>query len=444
MTNSPIGAAAGPSTLGESMVLVPEKPLDATLGELVREDDETFLIHTDVYTSTAVFDAEMRTIFERGWVYVAHESQVPLPGDYVTGFIGRQPVVVSRHEDGEVYVLLNRCRHRGTVVCRADAGHSNYFRCPYHNWSYANNGDLVGVAQATGYPEDFDKSQWGLVRAPRVGSYRGLIFANLAAEGPTLGEHLAPVRRYVDWWFNRSPLGTITVLPTAHKYPYPGNWKWQAENGHDGYHGNYVHESWQRVLARAGEAPVKDIRKYRQEGCTRGFANGHGLLERPGGLNPAASWTGRMMAKYPQYAEALRERFGEEEIEEISARRNIFVFPNLYLFDTQLRVIHPIAVDRTEVWLQVYALDGVPEELNQGRFRAHERFYGPAGFGAPDDVEIFVSNQTGVQARGVEWALMSRGMHREEVLSNGERIGHSTDETPVRSLYREWKRWMAT
>ena len=110
-----------------------EKPLDAALSELVREDDETFLIHTDVYTSTAVFDAEMRTIFERGWVYVAHESQVPLPGDYVTGSIGRQPVVVSRHEDGEVYVLVNRCRHRGTVVCRADAGHSNCFRCPYHN-----------------------------------------------------------------------------------------------------------------------------------------------------------------------------------------------------------------------------------------------------------------------------------------------------------------------
>jgi hypothetical protein len=58
-------------------------------------------------------------------------------------------------------------------------------------------------------------------------------------------------------------------------------------------------------------------------------------------------------------------------------------------------------------------------------------------------VEVFVSNQTGVKARGVEWALLSRGMYRETVNDDGEHIGHSTDETPVRSLYREWKRWMA-
>jgi benzoate/toluate 1,2-dioxygenase subunit alpha len=413
------------------------------LADLVRETADTFEVHTDTYTSPAVFDAEMRTIFESGWVFVAHESQVREPGDYRTTSMGTQPVVVSRHEDGRLYVLLNRCRHRGTVVCRAETGHSNYFRCPYHNWSYANDGTLAGVAMADGWPEEFDKVAWGLKRVPRVDSYRGLVFASMAETGPSLAEHLAPIRRYVDAWFDRSPVGTITVLPTAHRYPYQGNWKWQAENGHDGYHGNYVHESWQRVLARAGEAPVRDIRKYRAEGCTRGFDHGHGLLERPGGLNPAASWTGRMMVKYPEYATALREAFDEEYIDFVSARRNIFVFPNLYLFDTQLRVINPIAVDSTEVTLHVYDLDGVPDELNRGRLRAHERFYGPSGFGAPDDVEIFVANQTGVQARGIDWALLSRGMHREEVRADGERVGHSTDETPVRAMYREWRRWMS-
>jgi phenylpropionate dioxygenase-like ring-hydroxylating dioxygenase large terminal subunit len=227
------------------------------LADLVRETADTFEVHTDTYTSPAVFDAEMRTIFESGWVFVAHESQVREPGDYRTTSMGTQPVVVSRHEDGRLYVLLNRCRHRGTVVCRAETGHSNYFRCPYHNWSYANDGTLAGVAMADGWPEEFDKVAWGLKRVPRVDSYRGLVFASMAETGPSLAEHLAPIRRYVDAWFDRSPVGTITVLPTAHRYPYQGNWKWQAENGHDGYHGNYVHESWQRVLARAGEAPVR-------------------------------------------------------------------------------------------------------------------------------------------------------------------------------------------
>jgi benzoate/toluate 1,2-dioxygenase alpha subunit len=411
--------------------------------DLVDDQPDTFQVHTDAYMDAGVFDAEMRRIFETTWVYVGHESQVPSVGDYRTTAIGRQPVIVSRHEDGEIYVLLNRCRHRGSVVCRDEVGHSNYFRCPYHNWGYANDGALVGMAQSSGYPEDFDKSRWGLRKAPGVANYRGLVFARLSEDGPTFEEYLAPVRKYVDWWINRSPLGTISVLPAAHKYPYPGNWKWQAENGHDGYHGNYVHESWQRLLERAGEGTVRDVRKYRTGGCTRGFSHGHGLLERPGGLNPAASWTGRMMVKYPEYAEALRSAYGDEEIEEISARRNIFVFPNLYLFDTQIRVINPLAVDRTEVHLYVYGLDGAPDELNQGRYRAHERFYGPSGFGSPDDVEIFVCNQTGLQASGVDWVLLSRGMHREKVNGDGETVGHSTDEVPVRSLYREWKRLMA-
>ncbi|MGH2737008.1 MAG: SRPBCC family protein, partial [Actinomycetota bacterium] len=255
-------------------------------------------------------------------------------------------------------------------------------------------------------------------------------------------EHLAPAKRYIDLWADRSPLGEIEVVPPPHKYPYPGNWKWQAENGADGYHGNYVHQSWQKVLERAGEAPVREIKRYREAGAAIGLEYGHGLLERPGGLNPGASWTGRMMQKFPDYADSLRASYSEEDIEAISARRNIFIFPNAYLFDTHIRTIRPVAVDNTEVYLHAYALKGVPDALNQDRYRAHERFYGPSGFGSPDDIEIFVSCQTGMNASGVDWVMMNRGQHRERV-ENGERIGHSTDECPTRAIYREWKRLMA-
>lgn len=412
-----------------------------SMSALVDDDDQAFRLHTRLYTDPAVFDAEMKAIFETTWVYVGHESEVAQVGDYKTASIGTQPVILSRHEDGQIYVLVNRCRHRGTVVCRSESGHSNYFRCPYHNWVYANDGALVGMAMASGYSDDFDKTQYGLQRVPRVGSYKGLIFASLAEEGASLDDHLASAKPYIDRWINRSPIGEIQVIPTAHRYPYPGNWKWQAENGADGYHGNYVHASWQKVLQRANEAKVKDIRKFRENGCTRGLDYGHGLLERPGGTNPASSWTGRMMERFPEYETALRARFSELEISDISARRNIFLFPNVYLFDTHIRVINPISVDETEVYLFVYALKGVPDELNEGRYRAHERFYGPSGFGSPDDLEIFVSNQTGVKGRAVDWVLLSRGQHRER-LEGRERVGHSTDETPTRSIYREWKRLM--
>jgi benzoate/toluate 1,2-dioxygenase alpha subunit len=406
-------------------------------------DDAAFRVRTDAYADPDVFAAEMERIFARGWVYVAHESEVPAPGDYKTVSIGNQPIIVTRHEDGTVHLLYNRCRHRAAVVCREELGHSNYFRCPYHAWVYNNDGSIVGMAQATGWPKDFDKTSYGLQHLAHVASYRGLIFASLGEDAQSFDAYIAPVRPYIDLWADRSPTGRVRVIRPPHKYDYPGNWKWQAENGHDGYHGNYVHESWQKILARAGESEVKEIRDYRLTGCTRGLGNGHGLLERPAGLNPAASWTGRLMATYPEYARALRDRFEEGYIEEVAARRNILVFPNVFLFDTHIRVITPVAVDKTEVSLWVYDFEDVPAALNEDRYRAHERFYGPSGFGSPDDVEIFIANQTGVQAKGVDHVLLSRGLHRETVNERGERIGHSTDETPVRAFYREWRRRMA-
>lgn len=410
--------------------------------DLVVDDPGEFRIDGSIYTDPDVFAAEMERIFERTWVYVGHESELPAAGDYKTVLAGTQPLIVSRHEDGRLYALYNRCRHRGAVVCRQERGHSNFFRCRYHNWVYANNGTLIGMSQDSGYPDGFDKTQYGLVPVPRMASYRGLLFASLADDGPSLEEHLAPVRRYIDCWLGRSPVEEVELVPPPHRYEYPGNWKLQAENGYDGYHGNYVHLSWQRVLQLSKESTVEEVQRYRQEGCARGLRNGHGLLERPGSLNPASSWTARMMDRYPEYAEAMRRRFSEPDLVEISARRNILVFPNLYLFDTHIRVIVPKAADRTEVQLYVYALKGVPEKINEGRMRGHERFYGPAGFGAPDDIEVFTEVQTGVHATGHQWNLLNRGQHRERV-ENGEWIGHTTDEAPQRSLYRYWRHVMA-
>ena len=409
-----------------------------SFADLVVDDPREFRVHGSVYTDAEVFAAELERIFERTWVYAGHESELPATGDYKTILVGTQPVILSRHEDGKVHALYNRCRHRGAVVCRQERGHSNFFRCRYHNWVYANNGDLIGMSQSTGYPDDFDRSAYGLVPVSRMANYRGLIFISLSEVGPTFDEYLAPARKYVDAWLGRSPVEQIEVLLPPHRYEYPGNWKLQAENGYDGYHGNYVHLSWQRVLQLSKESTVEEVQKYRQEGAARGLPRGHGLLERPGSLNPASSWTARMMDRYPEYAKAMSAKYSEPQLIDLSARRNIFIFPNLYLFDTHLRVIVPKAVNRTEVQLYVYALQGVPDAINDGRIRGHERFYGPAGFGAPDDIEVFTEVQTGVRARGHEWNLFCRGQHRERV-ENGERIGHTTDEAPQRALYRQWQ-----
>ena len=147
-----------------------------SLADLVVDRPGDFRVHTDAYVSPAIFELEMRRIFERTWVYVAHESQLPAAGDYITTTIGTQPVIVTRDTRGVVHVLLNRCRHRGSIVCRLASGRAAQFMCPYHNWVYASDGALISFAQKEGYPQDLDRADLGLARAA-VGTYGGLIFA---------------------------------------------------------------------------------------------------------------------------------------------------------------------------------------------------------------------------------------------------------------------------
>ncbi len=414
--------------------------MDLQPHELVRESDGTFLVHTSAYTDPWVFDLEMRRIFESSWIYVGHESQVPEAGDYVTTSAGTQPLIVSRAEDGRIHVLLNRCRHRGSVVCRMERGHSHHFRCPYHSWVYRNDGSLVGVAQQSGYP-DADRAALGLVPAAAVGVYRGLVFASIAPPRISLDERLREVAPYIDLWVERSPTGEIRVTTHAHKFHYEGNWKLQMENGSDGYHGNYVHESFMQVVSRAGEASVRDFKQARNAGSVVGLPYGDGFIDRPeGGMAGQFDYHDPRHAAYQQ---ALTDRYGPSRQAEILGQRNLLIFPNLYLFESHIRVITPVSVDSTVVGMQPILLGGVPDEFNVERMRTNERFFGPAGFGSPDDVEMFLDCTAGLRARSVDWVVLNRGMAREQEIDGRVVGGHTTDEAPQRSAYRAWRALMA-
>src|SRR6476659_10397703 len=108
-------------------------------------------VHRRVYVDPDVFELEMDRIFGRAWIYVGHDSQVPNPGDYVTTQVGRQPVVMARHTDGQVYVLENRCPHKGALVCPERSGHADRFMCMYHGWRFDGDGSLRSVPVHSGY-----------------------------------------------------------------------------------------------------------------------------------------------------------------------------------------------------------------------------------------------------------------------------------------------------
>ncbi|HXG36981.1 MAG TPA: Rieske 2Fe-2S domain-containing protein, partial [Dehalococcoidia bacterium] len=207
--------------------------------ELIRDDR----VHGRLYYDPAIFAEELEKIWYREWVYVGHESEIPYPGDYCTRRIGLQPVIMSRDEDGEIHLLLNRCSHRGNTVCQRERGNAHAFRCAYHGWTFANDGRLLGVPYASGYGADFQREEYGLVRVPRVGVYRGFIFGSLSPTGISLEEHLGQARPLLDRFIDLSPVGELEVRAGVHKLRCQANWKMQLENAVDNYHANFVHET---------------------------------------------------------------------------------------------------------------------------------------------------------------------------------------------------------
>jgi nitrite reductase/ring-hydroxylating ferredoxin subunit len=387
----------------------------------------------------------MEHIFGRTWVYVGHQSEVRDPGDFKRVTFGTQPALLTRDESGAIHVLMNRCMHRAATVCQQERGNTLRFRCGYHGWTYDSRGELVGLPYAGGYGSRLDRSRFHLAVAPRVESYRGLVFASLSSEVEPLADYLAGAKRFIDAFMDLSPEGEIIVQSGSQKYGYDGNWKLQVENGVDGYHPNFAHQSFFDTQSEAIRPSLFGLFSEAAVCTSRDLGNGHSLIDMSGADSGRRQMSRSVLLGQSggEYLKRLLERYGEERAEEIARASavNLVVFPNLLIIGVQLRTVVPVRVDRTEVLLNPTLLKDVPDEVNEARLRAHESFYGSAGGGAPDDLEMFARCTEGMRVKGVEWLEFSRGFDRE-VIKNGERVAHITDEVPQRALYRQWRRLM--
>src|SRR5262249_52602672 len=177
-------------------------------------------------------------------------------GDYVASYMAEDPVIVQRGRDGKIRVYLNRCRHRGNLLCVHDRGNTRSFVCSYHAWTYTD-GHLTGVPRSRDfYRGEIDHSKLGLIEA-KVQVYGGLIFACWDANVMSLDDYLGDARWWLDHFLLREELGGLEVLPGQQRYIVPVNWKLPAENfGGDYFHFAATHGSVVSALAETDDKRI--------------------------------------------------------------------------------------------------------------------------------------------------------------------------------------------
>ena len=386
------------------------------LDNAIIEDHENgiYRAHRSIFTDEELYELEMKHIFEGNWIYLAHESQLPNPGDYFTTWMGRQPVVITRGKDGTLHAMINSCAHRGAMLCRRKTDNRMTITCPFHGWTFRNDGKLLKVKDpdGAGYPDSFNvDGSHDLVHIAKFDSYRGFLFGSLNGDVLSLEEHLGDATKVIDLLVDQSPEG-LEVLRGASTYTYDGNWKVQAENGADGYHVTATHWNYAATTARRGAGESKNTTKTlnagswgKQGGGYWSFPHGHLCL-----WTYAANPEDRPL--YPQI-EKLAEEHGKAKGEfMVKGSRNLCLYPNVYLMDqfsTQIRHFRPISQDQTEVTIYCIAPKGESDEARAGRIRQYEDFFNASGMATPDDLEEFRSCQFTFKATAAPWNDMSRG-----------------------------------
>lgn len=451
--------------------MTPERQVEMAkfaLADLIddRPDEGVFRVNRALFRDKALFDQELKHVFEGGWIFIGLATQAEHPHDFFTGFIGRVPIIVSRDGEGELHCFINACPHKGVRLVQRLCGQARRHVCPYHSWTFDSAGANRGIKwEKRGcYGEGFAREDHNLARVARFGEYRGFLFASLNPDVPTLEEHLGETRKLLDVVVDKSPEG-VELVPGRVRFTYAANWKMQLENCSDQYHFTSTHPSYIRILDERARAQAADVvtaslgsSDFWQEeasgvtGGTYSFDHGHVLNWGLMGVSPAL----------PEYekAEALAAEFGTAKRNWMFNMRNLTIFPNLQIAEnasSQLRVIRPLAPGLTEMQTWCIAPRGESAEARRLRIRQYEDFFNPTGMATPDDTICYEEAQMGMAEQANGWLQgHSRGLAGSVAGGNdySEALGMTParsvlsdaqlcDESLFRNYYRAWVQRMA-
>ncbi len=422
----------------------------AAIRALVRDD----AVHRDVYLSPELFDLEMERLWASAWVFVGHDSQVPNPGDFLTVNIARQPILMVRGTDGNVRVLLNRCAHKGAKIVGAGSGNcGRVLRCSYHGWTYALDGSLRTVPVKGGYADTgfaASEAARGLTAVANVAIHRGFVFARLSRSGASFEEYFGGSLSSIDNLADRSPLGRLEVAGAPLRYMHNSNWKMFVENLNDTMHPMVAHESSAGTARdlwrdRPPDAPkpmvieqflpfVSNYEFFDKMGV-KIYENGHSYT----GVNFSIHSS---YSALPEYAAQMEAAYGKERAQAIlgESRHNTVYYPSLTIKGAiqTIRVVRPIAADRTLIESYVLRLAGAPAALLERSATYNRIINAPTSVVGHDDLYCYRAIQEGLAADGNEWVSMHRNHSSRENAEGVAGTYNGTNEVSMRGQFRAW------
>lgn len=258
------------------------------MGEVV-ESREGWSLPGGFYFDLEVYRLDLEQIWRRGWLFAAHSCEIRRPGDYVTLEVDTDPVVLVRGEDGVARAFHNVCRHRGSLVCVGETGRSTRLVCPYHQWAYGLDGELIACR---GMGEGFEKRDFGL-HLIHTREVEGLIYLNLAREPIPFG----PAEEVLSAQLRPQGLNRAKVAKTVN-YFVKANWKLVWENNRECYHCNVNHPQYIRAnfdhynaddtTARIQEEIQWVVKRAEEKWAAAGLAPSHkqtGMTQFPDAAN---------------------------------------------------------------------------------------------------------------------------------------------------------------
>ena len=411
-------------------------------------------VHRDLYLSPEVFALEQQHLWGRSWLFVGHDSQVPAAGDYTTCTLAGQPVLMIRGDDGRIAVLHNRCAHKGAPLATDAAGHADRFlRCPYHGWTYKLDGRLAGLPVRSGYDAtDFAQcpAQQGLTSYGEVAVHRGFVFARAQAPAgaPGFADGMGELLQALDLLCDRSPQGRLQVAGGVLRTEFRANWKIYLENINDAFHPVTAHASVTQSATGVWGSPPEGTPVPLAVRQLLPFASGYEFFDKMGGrvLPHGHSVLGTRHSIHTSYADlggygaALQAAHGDERTRQVLAfaPQNVVFYPSMALKGAPqvMRVLRPLAADRTRLEAWAFQPVGAPDELLHSALLYNRQVFSPMSMVAHDDLHLFEGMQRSLAARGNPWVNLQRGAAGDD--GSLPRDVSGVDEALLRNQYRAW------